>query len=170
MIATLTRPKADPMPTETPEATRHETWGDWLPNRPATLSGEALIAQVQERGIDCDLRTLRSWQTQKVLPRPVRTGVSSMYPVEAIDFIALVREMQGHGLRLEEIGAQLRGRAQGMRDRKVQNEFKRALTEAIRLHEQLTGAPVKEMLATFTDNDGLESTYTVTRPARWRVE
>jgi len=93
-----------------------------------------------------------------------------MYPVEAIDFIALVREMQGHGLRLEEIGAQLRGRAQGMRDRKVQNEFKRALTEAIRLHEQLTGAPVKEMLATFTDNDGLESTYTVTRPARWRVE
>ncbi len=163
-MLTLTRPKADPMPDETPES-----WRDWLPNRPATLSGAALIAQAQERGIDIDLRTLRSWQTQKVLPHPIRTGVSAVYPVEAIDFIARVRSEQGRGLRLEEIGPRLRAQAKGVSDRKVQNEFKRALTEATRLHEQLTGIPVKEMTATFTDNDGLESTYTVEKPARHRA-
>jgi len=168
MIATAS-PKATAMPTEPPEATRRETWSAWLPARPAILSAEALIAQTQARGIDCDLRTLRSWQTQKVLPYPARTGVSAVYPVEAIDFIALVREMQGHGLRLEEIGAQLRGRAKGVRDRKLQGEFKRKLTEVADLQAQMTGAPVKLMHVTFTDNDGLESTYTMSKPARWRV-
>jgi len=155
--------------TDTSGKATRETWSAWLPARPAILSGEALIAQAQARGIDCDLRTLRSWQTQKVLPHPIRTGGSAMYPVEAIDFVAAVREMQGRGLRLEEIGAQLRGRAKGMRDRKVQNEFKRKLKEAAELHEQMTGARVKGMVATFTDHDGMESTYTLSRPARWRV-
>jgi len=155
--------------TDTSGKAPRETWTAWFPARPAILSAEALIAQVQARGIDCDLRTLRSWQTQKVLPYPARMGVAAVYPVEAIDFIALVREMQGQGLRLEEIGARLRGRAKGASDRKLQNEFKRKLTEVADLQAQLTGAPVKQVHVTFIDNDGLESTYTLSKPARWRV-
>jgi DNA-binding transcriptional MerR regulator len=169
-MITTASPKANPaMPTEPPEAARRESWIDWFPNRPAILSAEALIAQAQARGIDCDLRTLRSWQTQKVLPLPAREGVAAVYPVEAVDFIAYVREMQGHGLRLEEIGARLRGRAKGASDRKLQNEFKRKLTEVASLQAELTGAPVKEMHVTFIDNDGLESTYTLAKPVPWRV-
>ncbi len=150
-----------------------ETWIDWLPNRAATLSVDGLIAQAQERGIDCDLRSLRSWQTQKVLPFPVRhrvgNGLYAAYPAAAVDFIALLREMQGQGLKLKEIGARLRARAKGVSDRKLYREFVDKLKEASALQAQLTGAPVKAIQVTFTDDAGLDSSYTITPMVQWRV-
>ena len=173
MIATLTRPKATAMPTDPPEATRRESWADWLPNRQATLSVEELLQRVQERGVDCDLRTLRSWQTQKVLPFPIRQrvgkGVYAAYPVAAVDFIALLREMQGQGVKLKEIGARLRARAQGVSDRPLYRAFVEKLKEAAALQAELTGAPVKQVHITFTDDAGLDSSYTITPMAQWRV-
>ncbi len=162
-----------PNTTESPPATNRESWADWLPNRAATLSAEELVAQAQARGIDCDLRSLRSWQTQKVLPHPVRrrvgNGLYAAYPLAAVDFIALLREMQGQGLKLKEIGARLRARAKGVSDRKLYREFVEKLKEAAALQAQLTGAPVKKIHATFTDDAELDSSYTITPMVPWKV-
>jgi DNA-binding transcriptional MerR regulator len=176
MIATIARPRETPMPddqTESPPTTKRETWRDWLPNQAPTLSVDELLQRVQELDVACDLRTLRSWQTQKVLPFPIRQrigkGVYAAYPAAAVDFIVLLRKMQGQGVKLKEIGSRLRARAQGVSDRPLYREFVEKLKEAAALQAQLTGAPVKQVHVTFTDDAGLDSSYTIGRWTQWRV-
>lgn len=166
MIAKEGPAVATAMPTEPPEATRRETWADWLPNRPAILSAEALIAQAQARGIDCDLRTLRSWQNQRVLPFPIRQyrddALYAIYPVAAVDFIARLRDMQAHGLKLQAIGPRLRAWAKSYGDRDLYTELTNTLRKAAELEHQITGVPVRKAELTFTDDAGLDSSYTIT--------
>ncbi len=173
MIATAAPPKAPAMPDETPEAPRRETWRDWLPNQAPTLSVDELLQRVQERGVDCDLRTLRSWQNQRVLPFPIRQyrddALYAIYPVAAVDFIARLRDMQAAGLKLQAIGTRLRAWATSYGDRDLYTELTDTLKKAIALESQITGAPVRKAELTFTDDVGVTNSYTITRMVPWRV-
>jgi len=173
MIATIARPKAPAMPDEPPEATRRESWTDWLPNQAPTLSVEELLQRVQERGVDCDLRTLRSWQNQRVLPFPIRQyrddALYAVYPLAAIDFIARLRDMQAHGLKLQAIGPRLRAWAKSYGDRDLYTELTNTLRKAAELEHQITGVTVRKAELTFTDDAGVTNSYTITRMVPWRV-
>ncbi len=77
--------------------------------------------------------------------------------------------MQGQGIKLREIGARLRARAQGLSDRPLYRAFVEKLKEAAALQAELTGAPVKQVHITFTDDAGMESSYTIGRWTQWKV-
>jgi len=179
MIATIARPKAPTMsddqtePTTTAPPKTREYWRDWISNQTPTLSVDELLQRVQERGVDCDLRTLRSWQNQRVLPFPIRQyrddALYAVYPAAAIDFIARIRDMQAHGLQLQAIGPRLRAWAKGYGDRDVYTELKNTLRKAVDLERQITGVPVRKAELTFTDDVGVTNSYTITPMVRWRV-
>ncbi len=145
--------------------TRRETWADWLPHHPPALTIDELLERVRERGIDCDLRTLRSWQTQGVLPYPIRerkgSGVYAIYPGAAVYFIELLREMQTHGLKLQDIGPRLRARADGNSDRDLHQELITTIQKAARLQAQISGVEVKVTHVTFTDDVGMKMSYNI---------
>ncbi len=170
MIA-ITRPKANPAMPDTKPA--KEYWSDWFPRHPATLSVDELFDHLRERDVRCDLRTLQSWQAQGVIPYPVRqrrgAGVYAAYPAIAVDFIELVRQMQGHGLKLPEIGPRLRARAKGNSDRDLQMELREAIKQVAQIQHQITGVPVRKVDITLTDDLGMETHYSGQPMVRWRV-
>lgn len=149
---------------------KRETWADWLPHHPPALTIEELLARAKGQGIDCDLRTLRLWQTQGVLPYPIRkrkgSGVYAIYPTAALNFIELLREMQGQGLKLEDIGPRLRARALGNRDQDLHEELIMTIQQAARIQAQLSGAAVTVTHVTFTDDVGLKMSYNIGVPVR----
>lgn len=164
-----------PASTEKPAKAR-EYWSDWLPRQAPVLSVDEILQRVQERGVDCDLRTLRSWQTQGVLPYPTRQyregGLYALYPKAAVDFIVRLRDMQAHGLQLQAIGPRLRAWANGS-NRDVYRELLDTINKAADLESQITGMPVRKADLTFTDDVGLTTSYSITprEPmVRWRVQ
>jgi DNA-binding transcriptional MerR regulator len=122
MIATA-RPKADPaMPTDPPEATRRETWLDWIPDEvreealleaEPLLTRDELITELKNKGAEVTPRELTRWQSLGVIPYPqkrrYRGKVRGVYPQWAIPTIHLLKSLQDHDYTLRDIGPLLRG-------------------------------------------------------------
>jgi len=110
MIATLTRPKADPAMPTTDTTPNRETWKDWMPPgspSPPLLSHDELMDELEKVGVPLSPHTLTHWRRIGVIPRPIRRrykGVTRpVYPHWLVLAIADLRYRQSKGESLEEI-------------------------------------------------------------------
>ncbi len=94
------------MPTETPTKKR-ETWRDFAGESPPWLTRDELLARLRDDGVDVSARTLAYWESQSVVPRPVRRWVDGaprvFYPELAVGAVAYLRNLQKEGLNLRAI-------------------------------------------------------------------
>jgi hypothetical protein len=109
------------MPAEPPEATRRETWIDWVPpegredallDAEPLLTRDELIAELKKLGVEATPRDFNLWQQRGVIPYPPRQrhkgATRAVYPQWMIGIIAKLRDFQGEGRKLREIGPILR--------------------------------------------------------------
>jgi len=160
---TMAATKDRTMPETTPKAPK-ETWRDWFPNNEPTLTVDDLLSELQALDVDVDRSTLRFWQKDHILPIPERrkigTGTYAVYPPVAVALIIDIRDMQARGLQLKMIRPWIRGLAI-TRQRPDPLVLSRPVTAAARKHEERTGERVEQAVITFTNQEGVETSYVV---------
>ena len=108
-----------PMPSQTAEKPKRETWRDWLAPDGFRLVGgklitrDELLERLRDEGIDVSIHDLKNWQRLGVLPHgiPRREGRSThaLYPPQVVIALALVRQLQDQGREMADIRRVLRG-------------------------------------------------------------
>ncbi len=116
-------PKGDAMPADAPpKPAIKETWIDWVPpegREEALLDAEPLrtrdelIADLEQIRVHATARDLIHWQTHGVIPYPQvkrhQGATRALYPQWMVGVIRMLRDLQGQGYKLREIGPILRG-------------------------------------------------------------
>ncbi len=169
-----------------------ETWRDWLPPNapePALLTREELLAELRAQGLDdVTERSLRYWENQGVLPRPVqqkRDGTfRAIYPRWYPRLVEQVRRLQRHGYSLQEIRLRLRRWFDSPHTQAALHDFPKAadilrrgphpppeVWRAIARHcatiEEEAGIAVIDATLVITDALGRTYGYTVPATGRW---
>ncbi len=95
-----------------------ETWLGWLgpddprPSSIDLLTRNELIAELKKLGVEATTRDFNLWQQRGVIPYPPRQrhkgATRAVYPQWMIGIIAKLRDFQGEGRKLREIGPLLR--------------------------------------------------------------
>ncbi len=146
------------------ELQRRQTWRNWFPNNEPTLTVDDLLSELQAIGVDVDQSTLRFWQKDHILPIPERrkigTGTYAVYPPVAVALIKDIRDMQARGLKLKVIRPRIRGMAITMQHPDPLG-LSRPVTAAARKHEERAGERVEHAVVTFTNHEGVETSYVV---------
>jgi len=152
------------MSAQTTDKPQRVTWRDWQP--PGTpdpdelMTREEFVARLNDLAVDVDGNDLRYWEALGVLPRGVRKRRDKVtrvyYPRWLMQSVQLLRDLQGLGLSLEEIGPRL----------------KAAAAEAVGVAKETEntpmrpGRPGRPSCSTRGDVTLLNWTRTITEPAR----
>lgn len=111
---------------------RRKTWRDWVadPGSPPLVTRAEVLAKAERLGLDVDLRTLRYWESEGVLPAPhvEKNGTPALYPWWIIDLVYLVRRLQDERQSLDRIRVEVRERVEQL----SHHRFNDASAEAIR--------------------------------------
>jgi DNA-binding transcriptional MerR regulator len=97
---------------------KRETWRDLLPaevpDPPELMTSGELLAELNRRGFDVDAETLRLWIKRRILPPPVRRwhngATRALYHPAYVHAVQHLRELQGQGLRLGDLGPRVERR------------------------------------------------------------
>ena len=98
-----------------------ETWFDWMPpegredallDAEPLLTRDELIAELKKLGVEATPRDFNLWQQRGALPSPLRRrhkgATRAVYPRWMIGLVVKLRDFQGDGRKLREIGPILR--------------------------------------------------------------
>ncbi len=101
-----------PMSSEAPAKPKSESWRDFAEESLPWLTRDELTARLRDDGVDVSARTLAYWESENVLPRPIRRWVAgaprATYPERAVWAVGYVRRLQAEGLELPRIGPMVR--------------------------------------------------------------
>lgn len=177
------------MPAEaSTKPTTRETWVDWMPTEgrdealldaEPLLTRDELIADLKQIGVDVTSRDLILWQSRGVIPYPQRKqhrgAVRALYPQWMIDIVRMLRDLQGQGYKLREIGPILRShvyhlftlpprspRSQEVHDRRVAkralfplvDEIETRVRSLARIREKLHGGRFRRAELHLIDDQG----------------
>jgi DNA-binding transcriptional MerR regulator len=164
-----------------------------VPDPPELLTGDELLARLDRLGLDVDAETLRLWIKRRILPAPVRRwhngATRALYHPAYVHAVQHLRELQGQGLRLDDIGPRVA-------DRLVEAAIERApipygdkvdlllgedakgfgpgmspsaveeLGKMARVRERITGTKTKHIDVAIVGEDGRKASYRID-PTEW---
>lgn len=186
MITTRTRPKANPaMPTADTTTSKRETWSDWArridPDYDEEYETYVTITELIEdlnglfqfRNAEINPSTIRYWQSQGLIPYPVKRrhdgATRALYP-DPLAFrimLALRSKQLNRGYTLE----QLRDSMHELLSDQVATQhdpsrysLEPSILDVARQRALVTGRPVDHVNVTFVDEQGSQ-TYRYDIPA-----
>lgn len=102
------------------QARPKETWRDWMPEGAPEpdqiLTRDELVERLRYYNVDADTESLRFWEREGILPRPIRQrrngATRTTYPDWMIYLVRRIRQLQAEGFSLEQIRPRVRRSAE----------------------------------------------------------